>query len=211
MGKAIKVISIEGAEKGSCELDDELFGVAPNEEVLHSSVVSILANKRLGTSATKNRSAVSGGGRKPWRQKGTGRARTGTIRPPHWKGGGHSFAKEPKNFDVRLPKRQKKLALRSALSIRAGDNDIIVSEDLSFDTPSTKLMAQILEALGVKGQKVLVVLPSFDHNVSKSIRNIPNTKLAVASDINPWLVMDCQKLVITESALTRMGEVFGEK
>jgi large subunit ribosomal protein L4 len=211
MGKEAKVISAEGTEKGRCELDDALFGVTPNHHVLHASVVSILANMRQGTSSTKNRSDVRGGGRKPWRQKGTGRARTGTIRAPHWKGGGHSFAKDPKEFDVRLPKRQKRIALKSALSIRAGADDIIITENLSFDSPSTKRMVQILRALGAEEQKVLLVLPEFDTNVWKSLRNIPDTKLAVASSINPWLVMNCQKLVITESALTRIGEVFGEK
>ena len=211
MGKTVKIISTEGTEKGSRELDDALFGVTPNEHILHSTVVSILANKRQGTSATKSRSEVSGSGRKPWRQKGTGRARAGTSRPPHWRSGGHSFAKKPKEFDVRPPKAHKRIALKSALSIRAGQDDIVLSEDLSFDSPSTKRMVKLLEALGVKDQKVLLVLAESDINVLKSIRNIPKTKVAVASSINPVLIMDCQKLVITESALTRIGEVFGDR
>lgn len=195
-----------GSQVGDIELSDAVFGIEPNEPVLHQAVVMQQASLRQGTHSTKGRSEVRGGGRKPWRQKGTGRARHGSIRSPQWVGGGVVFGPTPRSYKFNLPKKVRRLAIKSALSSKVKDNEIIVLEDLSLDTPKTKDMVAILANLSVEG-KALLVTADYNETVALSARNIPGVKFIEAAGVNVLDVVKYDKLIITKGAVEKVEEV----
>ena len=202
----VKVYNIEGKEVGSLELNDAVFGVEVNEHLMHMAVVSQLANKRQGTQSAKTRAEVSGGGRKPWRQKGTGHARQGSTRSPQWKGGGVVFAPKPRDYSFKMNKKEKALAIKSALTSRVAAEKIVVLDSISFDEIKTKKMAAVLENLKVN--KALVVLDKKDDNVILSARNIPTVRTATSNAINVYDIVKYDTLVITKDAVAQIEEVY---
>ncbi|TMV44092.1 50S ribosomal protein L4 [Paenibacillus mesophilus] len=202
----VALYNVSGAQVGEVELADAVFGIEPNVHVVHSAVVLQQASQRLGTHKTKGRSEVRGGGRKPWKQKGTGRARQGSIRSPQWKGGGVVFGPTPRSYGFKLPKKVRRLAIRSALSSKVIDSDIIVLDQLSLAAPKTKEFAAILGNLKVE-RKALVVTGSYDDNVALSTRNIPGVKFVSAEGINVLDVLAHDKLIITKDAVQKVEEV----
>ncbi|RXT05367.1 50S ribosomal protein L4 [Ammoniphilus sp. CFH 90114] len=197
-----------GAQVGEIELADSVFGIEPNRSVLHDAVLMQQASMRQGTHDTKGRSEVRGGGRKPWKQKGTGRARQGSIRSPQWVGGGIVFGPTPRSYSYKLPKKVRRLAIKSALSSKVQANEILVLEGLAFDAPKTKEMVQVLKGLNVDS-KALVVTGEFTDAVAKSARNIPGIKFVTAEGINVLDVLKHDKLVITKDAVAKVEEVLG--
>ena len=202
----VKVYNIEGNEVGSMELNDAVFGVEVNEHLMHLAVVGQLANKRQGTQSAKTRSEVSGGGRKPWKQKGTGHARQGSTRAPQWTHGGVVFAPKPRDYSVKMNKKEKALAIKSALTSRVAEEKIYVVDSLSFDEIKTKKMAAVLDSLKV--EKALVVLDKKDENVILSARNIPTVRTALANAINVYDIVKYDALVITKDAVAQIEEVY---
>ena len=202
----VKVYNIEGNEGGSMELNDAVFGVKVNEHLMHMAVVSQLANKRQGTQSAKTRSEVSGGGRKPWRQKGTGHARQGSTRAPQWTGGGVVFAPKPRDYSVKMNKKEKALAIKSALTSKVAEDKFIVVEGLTFDEIKTKKMAAVLENLKV--DKALVVLDKKDENVILSARNIPTVRTTMSNSVNVYDVLKYGTVVITKEAVAQIEEVY---
>jgi large subunit ribosomal protein L4 len=197
---------MSGAQVGEIELADSVFGIEPNQHVLHEAVVMLRASLRQGTHKTKGRSEVSGGGRKPWRQKGTGRARQGSIRAPQWKGGGTVFGPTPRSYKYKLPKKVRRLAIRSALSAKVQDEQIIVLDQLTMERPKTKEFVAMLNNLRVD-RKALVVAADFDETVALSARNIPTVKFITANGINVLDVLGYDKLIITKDAVQKVEEV----
>jgi large subunit ribosomal protein L4 len=198
----------DGTEAGKIELPEKLFGREVNEHVIHEAVVAYLANQRHGAASTKERSDVKGGGRKPYRQKGTGRARAGTIRSPLHRGGGVVFGPHPRDYNRNLPRKIKRLALLSSLSSRAKDGDIMVIKELEFSEPKTNRFAGILRNIDVADKKILVVIDEPNEATIKSARNIPGVELTRANMVNPYHVMWADKILLTEGAINRMEEVF---
>jgi len=198
---------MSGAQIGELELSDKVFGIEPNKAVMYEFVKMQLANKRVGTSSTKTRGEVRGGGKKPWRQKGTGRARVGSTRNPLWTGGGVVFGPKPRDYSYRLPRKVRRLALKSALSSKVLDNQIIVVDELRFEEPKTKLMVQTLQTLQSSG-KTLVVTADGDPNVTKSARNIPGVKPLRVDFINVYDLLKYDTLLITKDAVARVEEVY---
>lgn len=203
----VALFNISGAQVGEVELAESVFGIQPNTHVIHDAVVMQQASLRQGTHKVKGRSEVSGGGRKPWKQKGTGRARQGSIRAAQWKGGGIIFGPTPRSYAYKLPKKVRRLAIKSALSSKVLDNEIIVLDQLSFAEPKTKEMVNVLKNLKVD-RKALVVAADFDDNVALSARNIPGVKFVAAEGINVLDVMMFDKLIITKDAVQKVEEVF---
>lgn len=203
----VAVYNTQGQQVGEIELDDRVFGVEVNEAVVHEAVVAQLASKRKGTASTKGWAEVSGGGRKPWRQKGTGRARAGSIRSPLWRGGAIIFGPKPRDYGYKLPKKVRRLALRSALSAKVQEGNIIVLDDLKLSRPRTKDMIGILKALKVEDDKALIVTADNDKNVELSARNIPGVTLMPSEGLNVYDVLAHDKLVITREAVERVQEV----
>ncbi|BAU26104.1 LSU ribosomal protein L4P [Aneurinibacillus soli] len=195
-----------GAQVGEVELNDTVFGIEPNEAVLADYVIMQQASLRAGTHAVKNRSAVRGGGRKPWKQKGTGRARQGSIRSPQWVGGGVVFGPTPRSYSYKLPKKVRRLAIKSALSSKVQSDEVIVLDALNFDAPKTKEMVQVLGSLNAS-KKVLVVTGDYNDNVALSARNIPGVKFVSASGINVLDVLHHEKMIITQDAVAKVEEV----
>jgi large subunit ribosomal protein L4 len=187
-------------------LKDEIFGVEVNEAVMHQVVVAQLANKRQGTQSALTRSEVRGGGIKPWRQKGTGRARAGSSRSPIWTKGGMTFAVKPRDYSQKINKKVRKLAIQSALSMKVADNDIIVLEDLALDAPKTKIMAEILKGFDVK--KALIVTQTKDDSVLRATGNIKDVKTLTADTVNVYDLVNYDKLIITKDAVKKVEEVF---
>lgn len=202
----IKVVDMSGKELREIEISEVLFASDINETAVHQAVVNHLANRRQGTQSTKTRSEVRGGGRKPWRQKGTGSARQGSTRSPQWKGGGVVFAPKPRDYSYKLPKSLKKVALSSALTSKFNDGKMIVVDNISFDAPKTSKMVEFFDKLGAK--KPLVVTESVDKNVYLSARNIEKAAVTYADLINVYELLKHDNLVISESALKRVEEVF---
>jgi large subunit ribosomal protein L4 len=199
----------DGTRAGTVDLPKSLFDVEVNEFAVHEAVVAYLANQRQGTVNTKERSDVSGGGKKPWRQKGTGRARAGTIRSPLWRGGGTVFGPHPRDYRLKLNKKVKRVALRSSLTARAKDGDVVVIKSLAFDAPKTKLFAAVLKNLDVyPRKKTLLVLDKASAATIKSARNIAGIRLTSADRVNTYDVVWADKIVVTSDALRRMEEVF---
>lgn len=202
----IKVVDMSGKELREIEISGVLFASDVNETAVHQAVVNHLANRRQGTQSTKTRSEVRGGGRKPWRQKGTGSARQGSTRSPQWKGGGVVFAPKPRDYSYKLPKSLKKVALSSALTSKFNDGKMIVVDNISFDAPKTSKMIEFFDKLGAR--KPLVVTESVDKNVYLSARNIEKAAVTYADLINVYELLKHDNLVISESALKRVEEVF---
>lgn len=195
-----------GAQVGEIELVDSVFGIEPNRAVLADAVIMQQASLRAGTHAVKNRSAVRGGGRKPWKQKGTGRARQGSIRAVQWVGGGVAFGPTPRSYSYKLPKKVRRLAIKSALSSKVQNNEIIVLDALNFEAPKTKEMVNVLGGLNVNG-KALIVTGDYDSAVALSARNIPGVKFVSAEGINVLDVLGYANLVITQDAVAKVEEV----
>ena len=201
-----KVYNIEGKEVGTMELNDAVFGVEVNEHLMHLAVVSQLANKRQGTQSAKTRAEVSGGGRKPWRQKGTGHARQGSTRAPQWTHGGVVFAPKPRDYSVKMNKKEKAAAIKSALSSKVAEEKFIVVDGLAFDEIKTKKMAAVLDNLKVN--KALVVLDKKDDNVILSARNIPEVRTVLSGSVNVYDVLKYNNVVITKEAVAQIEEVY---
>ncbi len=203
-----RIVGLDGSEKGQAVLPDELFAQPVHEHLLWLSVKRHLGNQRQGTAKVKGRGEVSGGGRKPWRQKGTGRARAGSNTSPLWPGGGRAFGPEPRDYRTELPKKQRRMALAAALSQKANENAVMVLESLSFDAPRTRAMAGVLDSLGLSSKRTLLVLEKADANVVKSCRNLPNLRTTLAHQLNPYELMDSEALLLTAAGLERVREVF---
>ena len=202
----VSVYNMEGKEVGKMDLNDAVFGVEINEHLVHIAVVQTLANKRQGTQKAKTRSEVSGGGRKPWRQKGTGHARQGSTRAPQWKGGGVVFAPVPRDYSFKLNKKEKQVALKSVLTSRVQDNKLIVLDELKLDEIKTKKFKEVMDNLKV--EKAMVVIGEQDKNVILSARNLPTVSTAVAENINVYDILKGDTLVITKDAVAKIEEVY---
>ena len=202
----LSVFNMEGNEVGTIEVSDAVFGVEVNEHLVHMAVVQQLANKRQGTQKAKTRSEVSGGGRKPWRQKGTGHARQGSTRAPQWTGGGVVFAPVPRDYSFKLNKKEKRAALKSALTDRVQTNRLVVVDELKFDEIKTKNFAQVMKNLNVSNG--LVVVNENDEKVMMSAKNIPEVKMALPNTINVYDVMKAGKVVLTKDAVKTIEEVY---
>lgn len=202
----VDVYDISGKQVSTIDLNESIFGIKPNKHVVHMAVVQYLANNRQGTKSTKTRAEVRGGGRKPWRQKGTGRARQGSIRSPQWKGGGVVFAPKPRDFSFKLNKKVKRLALKSALSTRYSEKKLIVIDNLNFEQIKTKQMQNLINTFGLK--KALFVMEEPDKNVVLSARNIQGIKTAGVNTINPYEILKYDTFVATVDAIDKIQEVY---
>ena len=202
----VSVFNMEGKEVGSIELNDAVFGVEVNEHLVHMAVVQQLANNRQGTQKAKTRAEVRGGGRKPWKQKGTGHARQGSIRAPQWKGGGVVFAPTPRDYSFKMNRKEKRAALKSVLTSKVNDSKFIVLDELKLDEIKTKRFVEILNNLKV--QKALVVLNDNDRNVILSARNIPKVKTALTNTINVYDILKYDTVVVTKDAVATIEEVY---
>lgn len=203
----VDVYDISGSVVGEYNLSDDIFGIEINENAMHYVVVNQLANKRQGTQSTKTISEVSGGGAKPWRQKGTGRARQGSIRSAQWKGGGNVLGPKPRSYNYTVPRKLKRLALKSALSAKVAENELILLDQLSLNEIKTKAMVDILSKLNIN-EKVLVVIDQPDEKVQKSLRNIPDAKIAFVNTINVYDVLKYEKFLVTKAAISKIEEVY---
>ena len=202
----VSVYNIEGKEFGSIELNDAVFGVEVNEHLVHMAVVNQLANNRQGTQSAKTRSEVSGGGRKPWRQKGTGHARQGSTRAPQWTGGGIVFAPKPRDYSFKMNKKEKRIALLSALSSKVAESKIVVLDEFKLDEIKTKKFVEVMNNLKV--ENALVVLEGENKNVVLSGRNIPSVKVTATNEINTYDVLKYTTLVVTKAAVEKLEEVY---
>ena len=203
----ISVFDMAGKEVSTMELSEAVFGIEPNAVVMHQAVVAYLANQRQGTQSTLTRTEVAGGGRKPWRQKGTGHARQGSIRAPQWTHGGVALGPKPRTYRLALNKKVKRLALKSAFSYKVLDGDMIVVEKIEANEYKTKTMAAMLKALGAD-RKALVVLPEMDEKAIKSMANIPGVKTAQVNTLNVYDVLNCDKFVVVKDAVAKIEEVY---
>lgn len=194
-----------GEKVDSVQLEGKKYGGPIRTKLLRDAVIMYEANKRQGTACTKTRAEVAGGGKKPWVQKHTGRARAGSIRSPIWKGGGVSFGPRPRDYSYSMPKKARKLALFSALTAKVRDNELLVLESLDFDTPKTKQMVGVLKALGLDGGSCLIVLPKANERVWKSARNIPSVKVMTSAELNAYDVLKPKKILITKEALNSIN------
>ena len=201
---------MNGKEIGDYDLNDKIFAEDINEHVVHQVVTAQLAAKRRGTASTKTRSEVRGGGRKPWRQKGTGRARHGTIRSPLWVGGGITFGPKPRSYEKNVTKKMKRLALRSILTEKVNSEQLKIIDDLNYDKPKTKQIIKLIEDFNLEGKKVLIVLPEKDKNVYLSARNIPEVNTMVLDAMNAYQLLDNECILIPENAAHKIEEVLAE-
>lgn len=203
----VSIYDMTGKQTGTMELSDAVFGITPNKTVLHSAVVNYLANQRQGTQSTLTRSEVSGGGRKPWRQKGTGHARQGSIRAPQWTHGGIALGPKPRSYNYVLPKKVRRLAIKSAFSAKVLAGEMLVLEALTMDEIKTKTVATMLGALEA-GKKVLIVLPEVDNTVIRSARNIPGVKTTQVNTLNVYDVLNCDTFIVVKDAVAKIEEVY---
>ena len=203
----VSVYNMEGKEVGNIELNDAIFGVEVNEHLVHMAVLQQLADNRQGTQKAKTRSEVSGGGRKPWRQKGTGHARQGSIRAPQWKGGGVVFAPVPRDYSFKMNKKEKRFALKSALTDKAQNNNIVVVDELKFDEIKTKRFAEVMNNLKAT-RKALVVLADNDQNVVLSARNLAEANTTLTNTLNVYDIVNARTLVLTKDAVAKIEEVY---
>lgn len=204
----VPLMNMQGQQVGTIELPDAIFAAEINIPVMHQALVRQLANRRLGTHNTKTRSDVSGGGRKPWRQKGTGRARQGSIRAPHWRGGGVVFGPHPRSYEQRMPRKMRRLALRSALSVKAQEQQVVVLDDLHLEAPRTRAIADMLKALDIK-RSALLLLPERHPNVELSARNLPHVKTLRAHYLNVRDLLGYETLVMPQQALAAIESFLG--
>ena len=203
----MKVLNMAGAEVGTVELNDAIFGIEPNQAVVHEVVKNHLANCRQGTQSALTRAEVSGGGRKPWKQKGTGRARQGSTRAPQWTHGGIALGPKPRDYSYELPKKVKRLALKSAFSTKVADNDLIVVDNIAVEGFKTKAVVEMLSKLGAD-KKALIVMPELDQKLIKSAANIPGVKTALVNTINVYDILNCDKFIVAKGALEKIEEVY---
>ena len=202
----VSVLNMAGSEVGTMELNDTVFAAPINEHLVHMAVVAQLANKRQGTQSAKTRAEVRGGGKKPWRQKGTGHARQGSIRAPQWTGGGVVFAPKPRDYSIRMNKKEKKAALRSALTSRLEEKKLVVLDELKMDEIKTKRFVEVMN--NIKVSKALVVMDAKDENVILSARNIPDVKTALVNSINVYDILKYDTLVVTKASVAAIEEVY---
>ncbi len=203
----VSTFDMTGKQTGTLELNDSIFGIMPNQAVLHSMVVNYLANQRQGTQSALTRAEVSGGGKKPWRQKGTGRARQGSIRAPQWYHGGIVFAPKPRDYSYALPKKVRRLGMKSALSSKVAASELIVLDELTMEEYKTKTVVGVLSALN-SGKKVLLVLAGRDEKVVKSAANIPGVKTAAVNTLNVYDILNCDTMIVVKDAVRLMEEVY---
>jgi large subunit ribosomal protein L4 len=207
----IAVKDIKNRDAGTLTLKDELFGITGKEALMHGAVVNYLANQRQGAHSTKTRGLVRGGGRKPYKQKGTGRARAGSNRSPLWRGGGTTFGPRPRDYSYKMPRRARKLALYAALSGKLADGEVVVVDGLTMDEPRTKKMVEVLRGLELEGKSLLVVLKEMDANVALASRNIPAVSLKMAGDLHAYDVLSRDRLLVSRDALEALEEGGAEK
>lgn len=203
----VKVYDMNGNEQGTMDLNENIFGVEVNVVLLHEAVKNYLANQRHGTQSTKTRTEVRGGGKKPWRQKGTGRARQGSIRAPQWTHGGISLGPKPRSYRYSMNRKAKRAAMKSAFSSKVADNQMIVLDSLKFDGIKTKNMVAVLKALKIE-EKALIVLPAPDVNVVKSAKNLPDVKTLYVNTLNVYDILKYDKFIVTKEAVQKIGEVY---
>jgi large subunit ribosomal protein L4 len=203
----VALYDMTGSQIGDIELNDDIFGIKVNTHVMYEAVKNYLANQRQGTQSAKTRAEVRGGGRKPWRQKGTGRARQGSIRAPQWKGGGVVFAPKPRDYSYSIPKKVKRLALKSALSSKVEDLEIIVVDQIVLEQPKTKEMVKVLKNLN-SGKKALIVIPERDEAVVRASANIAGVKTSYVNTINVYDILNCDSLILTKEAVNKVEEVY---
>ena len=202
----LNILNNDGSEGKSVTVDKSVFGIKPNESVIHQAVITELANERQGTHASKNRSKVRGGGKKPWKQKGRGVARAGTIRSPIWRGGGTVFGPQPHDYKTKISKKMKRLARRSVLSFRADNGDILVVDEISISSPKTKEFIEFLKALNISGKKVTILVASLSENLFLSSRNVPNIYLVEATSASTYDLLDCEKLLFDKAGLALLNK-----
>jgi len=208
----IDILNQSGEKVKNINLKDSVWGLEPNDAVLHNDIIAKLANARQSSASTKTRSEISGGGRKPWRQKGTGNARQGSIRAPQWRGGGVVFGPTPnRNYTKKINKKEKRLALLSALAYKVIDKELIVIDEIKFETNKTKEMTTLLSKLNLTNHKVLVVLDELNENVCLASRNLANVKIVLTNELNSVDLVNADNLLITESALNKLEEVLGNE
>ena len=208
----LELKNLNGEKVKDIKLNDNVFGIEPNDVVLHDAIVLAMANERQGTHSTKTRAEVSGGGRKPWRQKGTGNARQGSIRATQWRGGGIVFGPTPnKNYKKKMNKKERRLALLSALSYKVKDDELFVVEDIKFSTSKTKEMVNVLKTFKIDTNKVLVVINELDDNICLAARNLANVKVVVPEEVNSFDLVSADNMIITSDALKKLEEVLGNE
>ena len=203
----LEIKNLKGEKVKDIKLNDNVFGIEPNDVVLHDAIVLAMANVRQGTHSTKTRAEVSGGGRKPWRQKGTGNARQGSIRAVQWRKGGIAFGPKPRDYSKKQNRKERRLALKSALTYLAKDNGVIVLDSIKFETNKTKEMTTLLNTLEIANNKVLLVVTELDDNVCYASRNLGNVKVVLPSEVNTYDVLNCDNMVIEAEALKTLEEV----
>ena len=203
----LEMKNLNGENVKEIKLNDNVFGIEPNDVVLHDAIVLAMANTRQGTHSTKTRAEVSGGGRKPWRQKGTGNARQGSIRATQWRKGGIAFGPKPRDYSKKQNRKERRLALKSALAYLVKDNALVVVDNIKLETNKTKEMVKMLDKLGLAYNKVLLVVDELDDNVCLSSRNLGNVLVVLPSEVNTYDVVNCDNMVITEKALKALEEV----
>ncbi|MDR7871611.1 MAG: 50S ribosomal protein L4 [Tissierellaceae bacterium] len=203
----VNVYNMLGEQVGEMELSDQVFGIEVNQHVVYEVVKNQLANKRQGTQSAKTRAEVRGGGKKPWRQKGTGRARIGSTRAPHWTGGGVTFAPKPRDYSYKVPKKVKRLAMKSALTSKVANNEIIIIDELNFDAPKTKDMINLLNKLNAD-RKALIVTAEKNENVIRSANNIPAVQTTVVNNLNVYDILKYNSFIITKDAVRKVEEVY---
>lgn len=203
----VSVFDMTGSQVSETELSDAIFGIEPNKVVMHAMVVNYLANQRQGTQSTLTRTEVRGGGRKPWKQKGTGHARQGSIRAPQWRHGGIALGPKPRDYSYSLNKKVRRLAMKSALSSKVLSNDMIIMNDISIEEFKTKTVINMLKALNVQG-KALIVMPEVNDKLIKSASNIPGVKTALVNTLNVYDILNCDKFIVVTDAVAKIEEVY---
>ena len=207
----LELKNLNGEKVKDIKLNDNVFGIEPNDVVLHDAIVLSMANSRQGTHSTKTRAEVSGGGRKPWRQKGTGNARQGSIRAVQWRKGGIAFGPKPRDYSKKQNRKERRLALKSALTYKVRDNEIVVLENIKFETNKTKEMVNLLNKLDLVYEKVLLVVEELDDNVCLASRNLGNVKVVLPEEVNTYDVLNSDKMVMTEASLKKLEEVLSNE
>ena len=207
----VQLLNVNGEKVKDIKLNDNIFGITPNDIVLHDAIVLSMANSRQGTHSTKTRAEVSGGGRKPWRQKGTGNARQGSIRAVQWRKAGIAFGPKPRDYSKKQNKKVRRLALLSALSYKATDNEIVLLDSIKFETNKTKEMLKLLNTLGLANSKVLLVIDELDENICLASRNLGNVLIVLPTEVNTYDVVNSDKMVMTEASLKKLEEVLGNE
>ena len=207
----LEIVNLNGEKVKDIKLKDNVFGIEPNDGVLHNAIVKAQAGKRQGTHSTKTRSEVSGGGRKPWRQKGTGNARQGSIRAVQWVGGGIAFGPKPRDYSKKQNKKERRLALRSALSYKAIDNELVIVESLELTSSKTKEMLEVLNKLNLTNKKVLIVVNELNENLCLASRNLGNVRISLVEELNTFDVVSADYMLVTVDALEKIEEVLGNE